>query len=629
MRKHAHSWIVALAAALLAPVSVVPAQAEEVERVIARLTEEAIWLGDSTRLEIRVVGVREAEPPPASAFPASVDAQFVGSSASSRQEIRTVGGQIQVEEHVAYVIAFDVRPRVPGRVEIPALPIHVDGERHETQPVALNVIGPEPSDFAALELSVSDAEPVVEQPIDVVLTVHLPRLRLSGTWLDGDPWFPRTPPAIRAPWVDGVPGFHVEDTERFYQSLVARRGANGLLLNGRSDRSSLFSEYLLRFELPREEEIRGGGSWYRYTLRRTLTPTETGTFELPIATLRGTIVTGVEERRGSAVASAEERVFVATEPVTLTVRPIPTEGRPPSYVHAVGRYEVDASLGVEAAQVGDPVPLVLVVRGEGLTENVRPPRLAEQTALNELVAVDDGRAQTDEETGERRFEYTLRPRRPGELELPPIEFPYYDPATGEFATARSAPLRLRVEASAAVTASDVIRTTSAEGGSTLGDERQGAVLANSPTSALMAPHRAPGPSPWTWVLVVLAPAAYAGALWHTRRRGSRDEARERSERALERARTTLAEPASASADELHAAVAGFVADRLGLAGQALTAAEVKSELAAAGVSDAILAEVETWLQALDHSRYAGGTEPAGGTSAALELLERLDGELRR
>lgn len=603
------------------------AWAQEVERVVVRVSDERIWLGESVRVEIRVLGVGSAEGPTPAEFPPELEASFVGGSAETRQEITTINGRIRTSEQSNYVLVYSIRPREAGRVEIPPLTIRAAGGEHPTRPVTIEVVGPARSDVAVLELATSDTRVYVEEPVDLTLSVHLPRLRLQGTWLDVDPWFPNDPLALQVPWLDGLDGLHASDTDRLLRALVASRGERGFSLNGLRDTSAIFADRPLLFTLPRTEEIRGGAAWYRYDLRRRLVPTRTGTFELPLATLRGTVVSRVEERRGAPVATGEELVFVATDRPTLEVLPVPEDGRPATYEHAVGRYTLTAELGLERAQVGDPVPLEIAVRGDGLLENVRPPRLDRQPNLTELVAVGEGQVVGDTPPEERRFRYVLRPRREGRLDLPPVELAYFDPTTESFAVARSGTLRLDVDPSVAVSASEVVRDADTDRRSAPGAEREGAILANAPLAELLEPAPDSRPGLGTWAAIGGAPLILIVLLLVARGR-SDDPTRRRAAGAHARARARLDAPGAASdADALHAALAGLVADHLDVPEAGLTADDLRAALGGRGVPEQLVERTGELADRLAAARYGAGGDVADLVGPLRTLLDELDAAL--
>ena len=56
----------------------------------------------------------------------------------------------------------------------------------------------------------------------------------------------------------------------------------------------------------------------------------------------------------------------------------------------------------------------------------------------------------------KTFTYTLRPRRAGIREVPPIEIAYFDPDTQRFQVVRSAPVPLRVDAASTLALTEVV-----------------------------------------------------------------------------------------------------------------------------------------------------------------------------
>lgn len=141
------------------------------------------------------------------------------------------------------------------------------------------------------------------------------------------------------------------------------------------------------------------------------------------------------------------RYALASDPVALTVRPVPDEGRPADWVEGiVGTFALKATLDRTAVRVGESAVLTIEVTGSGNLRAVRPPDITAPAGirvsrvpaqdLDELV-VDVGGV-----SGRRTFQYLLSPEKEGDFEIGRVDLPFFNGVSGHFERARSEVLRL-------------------------------------------------------------------------------------------------------------------------------------------------------------------------------------------
>lgn len=188
----------------------------------------------------------------------------------------------------------------------------------------------------------------------------------------------------------------------------------------------------------------------------------------------------------------------SSEPRSVTVKPLPTEGRPAGFSGVVGQLEVRAVPSATTARVGDTVTVDVTLTADAPLAGVTLPP----------VGLDSVRVYDDQPVVETRFvggalrsvataKRAVVPQQAGTLELPPVVVPYFDPVKGAWAEARSEPIRIEVSGAAA--ASQV--SSFAEGG-----PREVAALAEDILPVrTVASVRAPLSPAWGWLLA--APAA--------------------------------------------------------------------------------------------------------------------------
>lgn len=127
---------------------------------------------------------------------------------------------------------------------------------------------------------------------------------------------------------------------------------------------------------------------------------------------------------------------VAVAPATLTVEPMPLEGRPAGFTGLIGPLSTHASLDRERVSAGEGALLSLVVTGwqTGLVK--RPPL---QLVGAQLYPKDDQTAD-----GKRTFTWDVVPVAAGTVTIPAVSLPYFDPASRSYRHADSQPLSLQV-----------------------------------------------------------------------------------------------------------------------------------------------------------------------------------------
>jgi hypothetical protein len=143
--------------------------------------------------------------------------------------------------------------------------------------------------------------------------------------------------------------------------------------------------------------------------------------------------------------SREETHTLVAESLTVIARAPPLAGRPPDYVGAVGDVTIAAHLDSVAARVGDPMLLTLSIEGRG---NVKLfPRPAVALSWGTIVPGEvrvrlDTTAQ--EVRGTKEFDWLITPHDSGQLTLPPVRYPYFDPYSERYEIAATSPSAVHV-----------------------------------------------------------------------------------------------------------------------------------------------------------------------------------------
>ena len=169
--------------------------------------------------------------------------------------------------------------------------------------------------------------------------------------------------------------------------------------------------------------------------------------------------TGLFRNSGSFTGSSGDMALLASPPLTLTVRPLPQEGRPACFSGAVGVYRAEAALSGTSVCLDESFDLELHIKGQGNVPLVDAPaavdfpgfKLLQQRVRGgfDAFAASAGTGAPDQPlvpapVGERIVTYTLLAEKTGRQTLKVPDFAYFDPQQGKYALLPGQELSLQV-----------------------------------------------------------------------------------------------------------------------------------------------------------------------------------------
>lgn len=521
MRNRPHPallWLALVTAAALAPAALGQA------RVNLNVLVDEAYAGEPFEVEVEVANFQDCEAP---VFPETDAFRVAPTDGGSEQtSLSIINGRARQTRTRTF--RYEITPAAPGELSIPPVSVNVDGKVLRTRATRVNVQKRDAAEeLLAAEISV-DAERIwVGQEVRARLTVYVKPARLGTTMLEGRQMYsfldvnnlrpfpaPQRVETVTRPDAHGVPQtYYAYPTEA---DIVA--GRPGPLT---------FDDLLVRMDYPT-----------RF----------------------------VRDIFGDLRVAARRRLEVAPTVLNGDVQPLPTEGRPPEFTEAVGQFELRVSATPTSVRVGDPIELTMDVIGVGPLESLPPPPLASINKLTQSFRIPQETLAGEVSGNRKRFKQVIRPARADVLEIPPIEYVYFDPKAGRYATARSEPIPLSVAPAESVDVApapepdEAARARSAQPIDGLRGYR-------TRESELLAVQRAV--TLREAALVTLGPPAAFLAMWGfaalVRSRGG-DAARARRQRALrsalERIRQAPGGDGAVVARAIQSAVAAYLGDRL-------------------------------------------------------------------
>jgi hypothetical protein len=132
-----------------------------------------------------------------------------------------------------------------------------------------------------------------------------------------------------------------------------------------------------------------------------------------------------------------------SDPITVEVLPIPQEGKSKQYTGGVGVFEVVSQLNPAPIKAYSPITLQVQVRGKGNTSMIEFPSVTWPSNLKFFES--QGKSKSlGQGMSEKTFEVVLVPQGPGKLEIPSIEFEFFNPESRSFIRKQTAPIGIDV-----------------------------------------------------------------------------------------------------------------------------------------------------------------------------------------
>jgi hypothetical protein len=360
-----------------------------------------------------------------------------------------------------------------------------------------------------------------------------------------------------------------------------------------------------------------------YELRKwALFPTRAGPLAVEPAELEVRVQIASRDPLGlfPEVRRAQRR----SRPVPLRAKPLPP-GAPPGFAPGnVGEWSLAREAPEGPRPAGQPFALKVAARGLGNLRALSLPRppAADGLRVFDPAASDEVKPQGDRFGGVRAVETPVALEREGEVVLPALEWPYFDPRAGRYRVARLPELRLRAGPAPAAPSPAPDAAASAE-------------LRPLRAEAELSPRRPPAwRTPWFLALAAAPPALFAAAALAARlgegySRGAGDR-RRRGAAALARRRLAdarrrlAAGDAAGAGDEAARALEGYAADRLGAPVAGMTREALAAALARAGARGPAAGLLARALEACDAGRFGGAPAAGDLLARARDAVERLE-----
>jgi hypothetical protein len=232
---------------------------------------------------------------------------------------------------------------------------------------------------------------------------------------------------------------YVEEQTRYVLKLYSRTGIRDISLNLPEP------EHLKLNQLgkPRNyQTVYNGREYEVLEVRYAVVSSNEGSYIIGPASMNMTVFETGNHRRRSVFDdpffsfSAGRPISVASDPVNMSVHPLPAAGKPIGFSGLVGQFTMESDLDPGTVTAGESATLTVRVRGQGnvqripdltITELKDAKTYADQPVLNVKQA----------ETGlqgEKTMKWALVPETKGRLEIPQMKLSFFNPKAKTYET---------------------------------------------------------------------------------------------------------------------------------------------------------------------------------------------------
>jgi hypothetical protein len=325
---------------------------------------------------------------------------------------------------------------------------------------------------------------------------------------------------------------------------------------------------------------------------------------------------------------------VSSPQISITVLPLPEEGKPVDFKAAVGNFDFEAEVSPKEIKVGDPITVTMTITGKGNFDSVSCPILKSQEGFKVYEP------EVTQRDNVKVFKQVLIPNSQAITSIPEFTFSFFDPRVARYRSLTQGPFPITVKKPSGAELK-VVEGAAPAVVKTPPRERLGRDIVYIKESAGRFTkkghylYRDPG----YWFLQLLIFIIFIAGISFSRhiqrlktdgRYARRLAASGKAKKGIQRAQQLLAQANTKEFFEvLFKTVREYLADRLYLSAGRVTAEAIEQILKSHGASEDILKKLRKIFEVCDLARYAPSAFDEARMREILQDTRRIIDYLKR
>lgn len=382
-----------------------------------------------------------------------------------------------------------------------------------------------------------------------------------------------------------------------------------------------FVSFDLLGNTPRQLQLEriGGRDWVTVeVMKELLFAQHAGQLTIPANELP--ILYTLRDPSGDPFLNQTSERILRTEPLTITVKPLPEQGKPQDFSGAVGLFSVRYEVSSTQWKTNEAVSLKLILEGQGNLKIAKLPKISLPTDIEiyDPVENSDQKYEGGVLRSTRIIEYSLIPRNTGSLTIPSVTLSYFNPTLGRYESTSTKAIKIEIVQGKQRTDEATIVSS----GTVQNEKTPYGPKSDLDAIAPFAPHLL------RLLLVHLVTIVLAILIYRLLRRRYAERAdvvgyAEKRANAIAIKRLTKAQKyletqqREAFLEEVLNALWGYLGDKLRLPISALSRDNVRQHLVERGIEEVTIQQLTSVIDEVEFARFA----PSAGTTSLETLYE--------
>lgn len=334
------------------------------------------------------------------------------------------------------------------------------------------------------------------------------------------------------------------------------------------------------------------------------------------------------------------RVVRKTRPITITVNPLPAQGKPATFGGLVGTLSMSTSLSADTLRANDALTYKVTFRGFGNMKLMDAPKISfpHDFEVYDPKVTRDIKTANGSTSGTVTYEYLVIPRYGGDYTIPAPAYSYFDSRSRSYRTLRGDSYAVHVlkgNETVTIAGEGAVQSFKKEDVRVLGEDIR--YIKAEPVKLTPGGVRFFGTTAYRLSLLIPLVLCVAGMLLNRRRiKANADLVRVKSKAANKMARKRLKSAAAAMREndaprfyqEVLTALWGYVSYKMNISASALNRDNISEHLARWQVPQETAAAFIGLLDACEFARYAPGsgseTEIENTYAESIRIITALD-----
>ena len=357
-------------------------------------------------------------------------------SSGQARNVSMINGKVSVNMHFNYILS----PRFAGKSTIGSFAVEVDGQVYKTEPIEVEVYRSNQTNVSSTKQQNAKTSQTYQNKIKTAKVGQVQNSRQNASNHNSGLY----PDFFMTAKVDKMQAYLNEQINlkiRFYQD-------KSTIGNPQYERPKM-EGFIFEDIKTNEGYEEKGGNQYRYIeFEMALFGILPGNATIGSARVEYVPSGGMLDAFDMFFGASSKPQIVKTEPIEITIKPLPEQGKTEQFAGAVGQdFKISTQVDKAELHVGETLVLTTKIAGIGnmrAIDTLPPLDLGPSFRIYDSTASSSTKITSGLVGGVKEFKTIIVPRTSGNFTIPASVFQYFNTKTETYQTIQSAPINLTI-----------------------------------------------------------------------------------------------------------------------------------------------------------------------------------------